>query len=149
MLEVRSRFDVIAIVWPDDRTAATNRTLQKRLRTGRPRTDVSMTPGRSESRPADDLAFPHVWRTMKANTDVPALARLTTCGTRFALLTGRGRDYRRGDSQQHLLRVTKMQLITQMPVVVAAAQYSLIYLLLGGGFGGAVVIYIVAKVLGK
>jgi hypothetical protein len=32
---------------------------------------------------------------------------------------------------------------------VAAIQYSLIYMLLGGGLGGAVVIYIVAKVLGK
>jgi hypothetical protein len=42
-----------------------------------------------------------------------------------------------------------MQVITQMPVLVAAAQYSLIYLLLGGGFGGAIVIYIVAKILGK
>jgi hypothetical protein len=43
----------------------------------------------------------------------------------------------------------KMDTITQMPVLVAAAQYSLIYLLLGGGFGGAIVIYIVAKILGK
>jgi hypothetical protein len=31
----------------------------------------------------------------------------------------------------------------------AAAGYSLIYLLLGGGFGGAVLIFIVAKMLGK
>ena len=42
-----------------------------------------------------------------------------------------------------------METITQMPVVVAAIQYSLIYMLLGGGLGGAVVIYIVAKVLGR
>jgi hypothetical protein len=42
-----------------------------------------------------------------------------------------------------------MEAITQVPVIVAAAQYSLIYMLLGGGLGGAVVIYIVAKVLGK
>jgi hypothetical protein len=42
-----------------------------------------------------------------------------------------------------------MEAITQAPVIVAAAQYSLIYMLLGGGLGGAVVIYIVAKVLGK
>ena len=42
-----------------------------------------------------------------------------------------------------------MELMTQMPIMVAAAQYSLIYMLLGGGFGGAVVIFIVAKMLGK
>ncbi len=32
---------------------------------------------------------------------------------------------------------------------VAAAGYSLIYLLFGGGLGGAVLIFIVAKMLGK
>jgi hypothetical protein len=32
---------------------------------------------------------------------------------------------------------------------IAAAGYSLIYLLLGGGFFGAVVIFIVAKLFGK
>ncbi len=42
-----------------------------------------------------------------------------------------------------------METLTVMPVVFAAAQYSLIYMLLGGGFGGAIVIYIVAKLLGK
>jgi len=31
----------------------------------------------------------------------------------------------------------------------AAIGYSLIYLLLGGGFGGAVLIFIVAKMFGK
>jgi hypothetical protein len=31
----------------------------------------------------------------------------------------------------------------------AAVGYSLLYLLLGGGFGGAVLIFIVAKMLGK
>jgi hypothetical protein len=34
-------------------------------------------------------------------------------------------------------------------VPVAAAGYSLIYLLMGGGLGGAVLIFIVAKMLGK
>jgi len=33
--------------------------------------------------------------------------------------------------------------------VVAAAGYSLIYLLFGGGLVGAVVIFIIAKMLGK
>jgi hypothetical protein len=39
-------------------------------------------------------------------------------------------------------------LATQM-AVAGAAGYSLLYLLLGGGFGGAVLIFIVAKMLGK
>ena len=42
-----------------------------------------------------------------------------------------------------------METISQMPTVVAAIQYSLVYLLLGGGFFGAIVVYFVAKVLGK
>lgn len=33
--------------------------------------------------------------------------------------------------------------------MLAAAGYSLIYLLLGGGLGGAVLIFIVAKMFGK
>jgi hypothetical protein len=32
---------------------------------------------------------------------------------------------------------------------LAAIGYSLIYLLLGGGFGGAFIIFIIAKMLGK
>ena len=32
---------------------------------------------------------------------------------------------------------------------IAAAGYSIIYLLFGGGLGGAVVIFIIAKLLGK
>ena len=42
-----------------------------------------------------------------------------------------------------------MQAIAQMPVLLAAAQYSLLYLLCGGGIVGAGVIYVVAKALGK
>jgi hypothetical protein len=42
-----------------------------------------------------------------------------------------------------------MDTITQFPVVVAAVQYSILYMLLGGGLGGAVVVYVVAKVLGR
>lgn len=34
-------------------------------------------------------------------------------------------------------------------LVLAAAGYSLVYMLLGGGFVGALVIFIVAKALGK
>jgi len=42
-----------------------------------------------------------------------------------------------------------MDILVQMPTLYAAAQYSLIYLLLGGGFAGAIGIYIIAKMLGK
>ena len=34
-------------------------------------------------------------------------------------------------------------------IVVAAAGYSMLYLLFGGGLGGAVLIFIIAKMLGK
>jgi len=34
-------------------------------------------------------------------------------------------------------------------LVFGAIGYSLIYMLLGGGFGGAVLIFIIAKMLGK
>jgi len=36
-----------------------------------------------------------------------------------------------------------------LPLMFAAIQYSLIYLLMGGGFFGAFIIYIVAKMLGR
>jgi hypothetical protein len=36
-----------------------------------------------------------------------------------------------------------------IPTIVAAAGYSILYLLLGGGLGGAVLIFIVAKMLGQ
>jgi hypothetical protein len=36
-----------------------------------------------------------------------------------------------------------------LPVLMAAAGYSLIYLLMGGGLGGAILIFIVAKMLGR
>ena len=41
-----------------------------------------------------------------------------------------------------------MELLT-VAVPVAAAGYSLVYLLAGGGLGGAVVIFIIAKLLGR
>jgi hypothetical protein len=40
-------------------------------------------------------------------------------------------------------------MIALMTPMFAAAGYSLIYLLLGGGFGGAVLIFIIAKMFGK
>jgi hypothetical protein len=40
-------------------------------------------------------------------------------------------------------------IIAAFTPMIAAAGYSLIYLLLGGGFGGAVVIFFIAKMFGK
>jgi hypothetical protein len=42
-----------------------------------------------------------------------------------------------------------MQTLIQMPILFAAIQYSLLYMLCGGGIVGAAVIYVVAKSLGK
>ena len=42
-----------------------------------------------------------------------------------------------------------MDTISQFPILFAAIQYSLLYLLLGGGLFGAIVIYVVAKMLGR
>jgi hypothetical protein len=40
-------------------------------------------------------------------------------------------------------------LLLSAPVLMAAAGYSLLYLLFGGGLGGAILIFIVAKMLGR
>jgi hypothetical protein len=45
-------------------------------------------------------------------------------------------------------RKITMELLIQA-VPVAAAGYSLVYLLAGGGLGGAIVIFIIAKMLGR
>ena len=42
-----------------------------------------------------------------------------------------------------------MFLLAQPPIVYAAIGYSIIYMLLGGGLMGAIVIFIIAKMLGK
>jgi hypothetical protein len=42
-----------------------------------------------------------------------------------------------------------MFVIAQPPVIFAAIGYSLLYLLMGGGLGGAILIFIVARMLGK
>jgi hypothetical protein len=39
-------------------------------------------------------------------------------------------------------------IVTMLPMF-AAAGYSLIYLLFGGGIGGAILIFLIAKMLGK
>lgn len=42
-----------------------------------------------------------------------------------------------------------MFMLATLSLPIAAAGYSVLYLLLGGGFGGAILIFIVAKMLGK
>lgn len=42
-----------------------------------------------------------------------------------------------------------MEFAIAIPTLMAAAEYSLIYMLLGGGIGGAIVIYLIARMLGK
>jgi hypothetical protein len=42
-----------------------------------------------------------------------------------------------------------MEILAQTVLPLAAIGYSLIYLLMGGGFFGAVVIFVVAKMLGR
>ena len=36
-----------------------------------------------------------------------------------------------------------------LALILAAAEYSLLYLLLGGGLGGALLIYVFARAMGK
>jgi hypothetical protein len=55
-------------------------------------------------------------------------------------------DQKQSNNQGRIMMA--LALIPTVPLF-AAAGYSLIYLLLGGGFGGAVLIFIVAKMLGK
>jgi sensor c-di-GMP phosphodiesterase-like protein len=47
------------------------------------------------------------------------------------------------------LRTTAMAIIEQMPMLYAAMEYSLLYMLCGGGLVGAVVVYFVARGFGK
>ena len=42
-----------------------------------------------------------------------------------------------------------MEFFSTSMIPLAAAGYSLVYLLAGGGLGGAILIFIVAKMLGK
>ena len=42
-----------------------------------------------------------------------------------------------------------MEILAQQPILLAAAGYSLVYLLAGGGLFGAIVIFFLAKMLGK
>jgi hypothetical protein len=36
-----------------------------------------------------------------------------------------------------------------LALIFAAAEYSLLYMLLGGGLGGAILIYVLARAMGK
>ena len=42
-----------------------------------------------------------------------------------------------------------MEMLAQIAMPLAAAGYALVYLLAGGGRGGAILIFIVAKMFGK
>jgi hypothetical protein len=42
-----------------------------------------------------------------------------------------------------------MEVFAAMALPIAAAGYSLVYLLAGGGLGGAILIFIIAKMLGR
>lgn len=42
-----------------------------------------------------------------------------------------------------------MEIVAEMALPIAAAGYSLVYLLAGGGLGGAILIFIIAKMLGR
>jgi hypothetical protein len=42
-----------------------------------------------------------------------------------------------------------MEIVSQQPILLAAVGYSLVYLLAGGGLFGAIVIFFIAKMLGK
>ena len=42
-----------------------------------------------------------------------------------------------------------MFVLAQPPVLFGAIGYSILYLLLGGGLGGAILIFIIAKMLNK
>lgn len=42
-----------------------------------------------------------------------------------------------------------MQMLAEMPMLYSAIGYSLLYLLFGGGLVGAILIFVVAKALGK
>jgi hypothetical protein len=46
----------------------------------------------------------------------------------------------------------ELMIVPMLPVVamvLAAAGYSLLYLVLGGGLGGAILIFIIARLMGK
>jgi hypothetical protein len=72
-------------------------------------------------------------------------------GTSFAFDIPKIVNSRRGagSPRNYAFKELNMDMISQAPILFAAIQYSLIYLLLGGGMFGAIVIYIVAKLLGK
>ncbi len=63
-------------------------------------------------------------------------------------LRGRGPYYENGSETLSSKPYISMTALILLPVV-AAAGYSLLYLLFGGGIGGAVLIFFIAKLLGK
>jgi len=50
---------------------------------------------------------------------------------------------------EHVRKPINLMIILAIAPLFAAAGYSLIYLLFGGGLGGAILIFVIAKMLGK
>ena len=65
---------------------------------------------------------------------ISGLKHSDTCGARVSITV---------QSRESIMAIFATSL------VLAAAGYSLLYLLFGGGLGGAILIFIVAKMLGK
>jgi hypothetical protein len=84
---------------------------------------------------------------------IEAISGFATVG--FTLLVWRLQFFRSsieprlGPETKQARRSIDMYAIAQIPIVIAAIQYSVIYMLLGGGLGGAVIVYIIAKLLGR
>lgn len=57
--------------------------------------------------------------------------------------------HRRNAGHNHSYKERIMSVTLFAPLLFAAAGYSLLYLLMGGGLGGAILIFIVAKMLGR
>ena len=77
--------------------------------------------------------YAFAWRLVKSHSALPepfrrGSIRPTTAETRY---------------------IEQLMISLLIPTMLAAAGYSLIYLLLGGGLGGAFLIFVAAKMLGK
>ena len=55
----------------------------------------------------------------------------------------------RVEGSDGLYKESHMEIVAEMALPIAAAGYSLVYLLAGGGLGGAILIFIIAKMLGR
>jgi hypothetical protein len=109
-----------------------------------------------ESQPVRPVSFQGLVKTV-VNAAFRPLARLLLSlfpsfglpkmlGARVLSVVQKPESCRR---KTHDWETTMSVLAFSAPILMAAAGYSLIYLLMGGGLGGAILIFIVAKMLGK